>query len=273
MSKPKLYHFHLSYAAQIARLGLTEKGVDYEGFSLDVLGGENYEPWYMEINPNGVVPTLVTEHETVAGSLNIVRYADAHYPGPLLTPTDDAQRQVMEAWITRHQAVPEREITYALLPGFEGKLARSGFPARIKILQKNKAKQPQLAEFYDRKIEDLKRWEHDCNDPATAQRMEAELDALFDDFAAHIQDRTWVTGEHYSVADVLWTVLVARMHMMGIGKKVTSRPPLAAYLERAKARPSFQKAPVHLKVDKGIALPLILRAKIPFLRPLIGIKR
>ncbi|MCB9641671.1 MAG: glutathione S-transferase family protein [Myxococcales bacterium] len=273
MSLPKLYHFHLSYAAQIARLGLAEKGVAYDGFSIDLLGGENYEPWYMEINPKGVVPTFVSDQDTVVGSLNIVRFADAHFPGPQLTPTDQAKRDVMEAWIARHQAVPERELTYALLPGFEGKMARKGFPDRIKILQKNKDKQPHLAEMYDQKIADLKRWEHDCNDPETVQKMEAELDALFDDFSQHIADRTWVTGDEYSVADVLWTVLVARMHMMGIGHKVTQRPNLAAYLERAKARPSFKQAPVHLKVLKSIALPLILRAKIPFLRPLIGVKR
>jgi len=273
MSEPTLYHFHLSYAAQVARLGLVEKGMTYKSFSLNLFEGEHYKPWYMEINPDGVVPTLVHGDKTIAGSLNIVRYAEAHGPGASLIPEDDALKAVMEEWIQKQQAVPEREVTYALMPGKQGESVRSGFPDRIKILEKFRKKNPQLADVYNRKIEDLKQWEKDCNDPATVQSMEADLDALLDAFNEHMADKEWVVGDFYSLADVVWTVLTARMFMMGLGKKVKSRPNVLAYLERVKARPSFAQTPVYDRVDKKVAAPLFLRAKLPFLRLFIGIKR
>lgn len=271
MYEPILYHFHISYAAQIARLGLAEAGLPYKSFSLNLFEGENYQPWYMEINPEGVVPTYVSGETTIAGSLNIVRYAASHKEALLPQKEDDIE--LMEHWIERHQSVPERELTYALMPGMAGKVSRNSFSSRIKLLAQLRTENPSLAEAYSAKIEDLKQWEHDCKDPVTVEKMEREFDALLDDFAEHMKERIWVVGEQYTIADVLWTVLSARMFMMGMHKKITTRPPLKDYIRRAQGRASFSQAPVYMKLAQGVALPLMLRARVPLLRPFIKIKR
>ena len=57
---PTLYHFEKSYCSQIVRLVLEEDAVVYKSRAMDIHGAkEQISPWYMKINPNAVVPTLI----------------------------------------------------------------------------------------------------------------------------------------------------------------------------------------------------------------------
>ncbi|MGB1278187.1 MAG: glutathione S-transferase family protein, partial [Nannocystaceae bacterium] len=81
----KLYHYPLSLCSQQVRLALAEKGVAYTSQVVDIgRACENYRPWYMRLNPKGVVPTLVHDGECFTGSARIVAYIDEHFPGPQL---------------------------------------------------------------------------------------------------------------------------------------------------------------------------------------------
>ena len=48
-----------SYRSKLVRLGLIEKGIRWRNYNLKLEEGENLEPWYLNINPNGYVPTLI----------------------------------------------------------------------------------------------------------------------------------------------------------------------------------------------------------------------
>jgi glutathione S-transferase len=56
-----LYHAGSSVCSQKARLALAEKSIDYDSRNLDMTKGEHQTPQYLALNPNGVVPTLVTD--------------------------------------------------------------------------------------------------------------------------------------------------------------------------------------------------------------------
>lgn len=276
-TKPILYHFHISYAAQIARLAFAEKGVDYESFSLDIVASyEHYEPWYLKICPAGVVPALVDGDQSVLGSIAIARHVDAHYPGPSLTPEEPDARAEMETWLEVQQRFPERVLSMGRLRGKPGKMARGGIRKRIPALQALKKSHPELADVYDAKIDDIRAWIAGFEDPERLQKIDDDFERTLDELDARLSDgRDWIVGDQYTLADVAWSVTVARMHMMGMSHRVEAekRPHVAAYLERARQRPSFRAAPVHLSVDKKVVLPLILRAKLPFLKGLIKVKR
>ena len=55
----ELYHNINSVCAQKVRIALAEKGQPVKEHMLTLQGDQN-EPAYMKLNPNGVVPTLVT---------------------------------------------------------------------------------------------------------------------------------------------------------------------------------------------------------------------
>ena len=54
---------------------------------------QNYAPEYSRLNTRGVAPTLVHGDEVVTDSAKIVRYIDAHFDGPSLTPKDETERK------------------------------------------------------------------------------------------------------------------------------------------------------------------------------------
>ena len=59
-----LYHGKTSVCSIKARLALAEKGVAWEG-RLITLRGDQFDPDYMKLNPNAVVPTLVHDGKVV----------------------------------------------------------------------------------------------------------------------------------------------------------------------------------------------------------------
>jgi tetrachloro-p-hydroquinone reductive dehalogenase len=54
MASIKLYHHPLSVCSMKVRLALEEKGVAWEGRSVDIVREqEQLEPWYLKLNPGG----------------------------------------------------------------------------------------------------------------------------------------------------------------------------------------------------------------------------
>ena len=54
----ELYHANHSTCSQKVRLCIAEKSLDFEGHLLDLGAKEQLDPEYLNLNPNGVVPTL-----------------------------------------------------------------------------------------------------------------------------------------------------------------------------------------------------------------------
>ena len=76
-----------SVCAQKARVALAEKGLEYRD-RLMTLRGDQFDPQYMKLNPNGVVPTLIHDGRTIIESSVILYYIDEAFPTPPLMPRD-----------------------------------------------------------------------------------------------------------------------------------------------------------------------------------------
>src|ERR1700691_2050728 len=81
----ELYHNINSVCAQKVRIALAEKGQDVKEHLLTLQGDQN-DPAYMKLNPNGVVPTLVHDGNVVTESSLILYYIDDAFPDPPLMP-------------------------------------------------------------------------------------------------------------------------------------------------------------------------------------------
>src|ERR1700682_2861769 len=86
-----LYHGRTSVCSIKARLALAEKGVRFDS-RLMTLRGDQFEPAYLKLNPNAVVPTLVHDDSVIIESTVIMRYVDEAFPGISLTPSDPLAR-------------------------------------------------------------------------------------------------------------------------------------------------------------------------------------
>lgn len=64
----KLFSNAYSTCSQKVRLVLAEKEIDWEDVQISFKDNEQYAPWYLKLNPNGVVPSLQHDDTVVIDS-------------------------------------------------------------------------------------------------------------------------------------------------------------------------------------------------------------
>jgi maleylacetoacetate isomerase len=93
----KLYGYSRSSAAFRVRIALNLKKLDYDGALIHLRRGDQSEPAYRGINPQGLVPALDIDGERLIQSLPIIEYLDETHPEPPLLPRDAAGRARVRA--------------------------------------------------------------------------------------------------------------------------------------------------------------------------------
>jgi len=95
----KLYTYFRSSAAFRARIALNLKAVPCEYVTVDLRApaSEQHGPQYLSVNPQGLLPALVTEGATIAQSLAIIEYLDETHPEPPLLPRSPIDRARVRA--------------------------------------------------------------------------------------------------------------------------------------------------------------------------------
>jgi maleylacetoacetate isomerase len=89
----KLFDYFRSSAAYRVRIALNLKGVAPERAFVHLRRGEQREDDYLALNPQGLVPSLVTDQgDVLTQSLAILEWLDETYPEPPLLPPDAAGR-------------------------------------------------------------------------------------------------------------------------------------------------------------------------------------
>ena len=93
----KLYGYFRSSAAFRVRIALNLKKLDYENAFIHLRRGDQSEPEFLGVNPQGLVPTLEADGETLTQSLAIIEYLDETHPEPPFLPRDPAGRARVRA--------------------------------------------------------------------------------------------------------------------------------------------------------------------------------
>jgi maleylacetoacetate isomerase len=90
----KFYGFWRSLAAYRVRVALKLKGIAYEEIPVNLLAGQQHDPAYLAINPQGAVPALVIPglSQPLIQSMAILDYLEQVYITPALMPAHPDQR-------------------------------------------------------------------------------------------------------------------------------------------------------------------------------------
>ncbi|KAL4969834.1 glutathione S-transferase family protein [Aspergillus stella-maris] len=100
MAPPKiiLYTNHLCPWAHRAHIALKELGLEYEEVIIDL--DTPREPWYLEVNPRGLVPTISYNGTIIPESAIVAQLlADAH-PSHLVPPSNTPEGAIQRAHIS-----------------------------------------------------------------------------------------------------------------------------------------------------------------------------
>jgi maleylacetoacetate isomerase len=84
----KLYTYFRSSAAFRVRIALNLKALAYEPVFIHLAKGEHRKPEYAAVDPQGLLPALVDDGQTLSQSLAIIEYLEQKHPKPPLLPAD-----------------------------------------------------------------------------------------------------------------------------------------------------------------------------------------
>jgi maleylpyruvate isomerase len=88
----KLHGYFRSSASWRVRIALNLKGLGAEHLPHHLRKGEQRDPAYLAINPQGLVPTLQEGGAVITQSLAIIEWLDELHPEPPLLPKDPLRR-------------------------------------------------------------------------------------------------------------------------------------------------------------------------------------
>jgi glutathione S-transferase len=80
-------HFMGSSCSQKLRVFLNLKKIPWQSHPVDLPNNENMQPWFLGINPRGLVPVLVHDGAVHIESNDIIQYLEQKFPQPKLIPS------------------------------------------------------------------------------------------------------------------------------------------------------------------------------------------
>jgi maleylpyruvate isomerase len=94
----KLHGYFRSSASYRVRIALNLKGLGADHLSHHLRKGEQRDPAYLAINPQGLVPTLQDQAAVITQSLAIIEWLEETHPAPPLLPKDPLRRAHIRAF-------------------------------------------------------------------------------------------------------------------------------------------------------------------------------
>ena len=125
----KLYDVELSGNSYRVRLLLSLLGVKHELVTVNLMKGEQREPWFLKLNPRGQVPTLDDDGTVVWDSMAILAYLARKYGGERWFTIDATEMAEVMQWL----AVMENETLYGL--GKARLICKFKFPGNLEDAQ------------------------------------------------------------------------------------------------------------------------------------------
>lgn len=97
MSEVVLHDYWRSSASYRVRIALNAVGLNYHSVPVDILKGEHRRSAYLDLNPQGLLPTLELDGHRMTQSLAIIEYLAERYPGAHILPADALGRYRVRA--------------------------------------------------------------------------------------------------------------------------------------------------------------------------------
>jgi tetrachloro-p-hydroquinone reductive dehalogenase len=240
MSNITLYNVPPSLCSQKVRLVLVEKRVEYTDRFVDIgPTSQNYEPWYVRLNPKCVVPTLTHGDKVITDSAVIMRYVEDTFDGPELLPADPALRELVLYWYNLANDLDIRLLSFSNGPSL---MTTIMLTKKLHKLEKNAKKHPELRDAYEKKHADILELKNQKQDLEACAEENAKLDSALDEMDQLLKDKAFLGGDSYSLADVIWTVVLTRIEFLIGVSRLETRPNILAYYSRLKQRPSYLTA-------------------------------
>lgn len=230
----ELYHDWRSFCSIKVRLCLAEKGLKWESRFVDLIKLEHTTPEYLNINPNGVVPTLVHNGTPIHESTLINEYLEEVFPAVRLMPEDPVERARARFWVkyeddVLHPAI--RPATFAMMMSQE-------------LALRSDAELKEMTERHPNKqrAEELVRAARSPIDEAKVEAAKRTMQIALERLERRLNEAPWLGGGSYSLADVAAAPFIDRLEELNLSGLWSTKAALKGWIQRTKARPAYQEA-------------------------------
>jgi glutathione S-transferase len=247
-----VFHADFSSCSQKLRIFLNFKNIAWESHPIDLGRLENLSPFYMGINPRGLVPCLVHDGQVHIESNDIILYLERAFPAPRLIPEGEEGNI---ASLLRHENdlhLDMRNVTFRFLmppsprPRMSSDaLARYANAGSGTVLGKKDA-------HISREIDYWADFEAHGIPDGTVQQSVHRLRAAFVEIDKTLAIRSFIGGANLSVLDIAWFVYVHRLTISGY--------PLARL--HASLNEWYQRLGMFPQIGQEVTLPAELEGPI-----------
>jgi glutathione S-transferase len=232
-------HFMGSSCSQKLRIFLNLKGIQWQSHIVDLFTNENFRPWFLGINPRGLVPVLVHDGAVHIESNDIIAYLERAFPTPKLIP---AGHENEVAALLRHE--DDLHLDLRTL-SFRFVFDRPGPPKPAEALASyaaNGSGTVQGAADRDKQTQ-IEFWQRAAKEGFTDQAARASAQKFrvaFDALEQRLATQPYLLGATLSVLDIAWFIYANRLALGGY-PIARLHPRLGAWFGKLAARPEFVK--------------------------------
>ena len=178
-----------------------ECGLAYDRVDVGMAFGGNDQKWYLDMNPNGVVPTIEDGGRIIYESNTIVRYLAAKYGAGTLWPNDPGVRSEADRWMD---------------------------------WQNSSVNGPMRDAFWG-----LIRTAPEKRDMAAITKSAADAGKVWARLDQKLEGKHYVAGQHFTMGDIPVGCFIHRWYALPIERPELKN--VKAWYERLKTRPAYAK--------------------------------
>lgn len=233
-----LFHFSGSTCSQKTRIFLRLKNIEWTSHHLNLAAKKHITPWYMGINPRGLVPTLVHDGKVIIESNDILEYLEAQFPDPALMPADKADtiKAMLKAEDDLHLDIRALTMRF-VFPSFLTKRPEKDLKA-----YEDFGTGTVEGEVDAHKQAELKFWRdiitHGSVTDEQAARAFRNFQKQLDEFDDLLSTRTYLLGDAVSVVDIAWYIYARRL-ISATYPLHRLHPAVGRWFDRLDADPGF----------------------------------
>lgn len=250
-------HFAGSSCSQKLRIFLNLKAIPWVSHPIDLPNHENMQPWFLGINPRGLVPVLVDDGAVHIESNGIIQHLEKRFPTPRLIPAghENEVAALLGHEDDLHLDLRTLSFRFVFAPPGPPKSA-----AAIESYIKNGAGTVQGAQDREKQVQ-IEFWQRAAKEGFTDERARAsalKFRGEFDKLDKTLAQQPYLMGGSLSIVDIAWFIYQHRLSLAGY-PFARLHPHVHGWADKLGARPEFAKEVGQLRHSRNSSTPPVAR--------------
>ena len=233
-----LLHFAGSACSQKLRIFLNLKEIDWISHHIDLTKNEQFDSWYLGINPRGLVPTLVHNGNVHIESNDIMQYIESVNTDVVLFPNEHINEIIESLEYEDSLHIDLRTLTFRFI--VPHKLGKKD----LKLLDEKENFKGTIQGDLDRnKQKEIDFWKQHYKNGITDDQVIKSANnfiVALDKLEKKLSENKYILNDNLSILDVAWFISINRIIIAGFPVKI-NYPNIKAWFQMLSSDKRFSR--------------------------------